>query len=161
MRYFRLDEAHRVLPAVEQHLRDALFHKAECERVHQQLEDMLNHVRMAGGSRIDSGRHQELRTQRDGNVRELQKAMTQIEHLGAVVKDLEIGLLDCMARYQAGTCACAGNWEKRGSRTGTEPRKASAGASRSTMISAQITQGSNFPGSAGRRAELTLFVSAR
>jgi hypothetical protein len=107
MRYFRLEEAERLLPEVEQHLRDALFLKAEYERVDKQVEGILDHVRMAGGARVDSNRHQELKTERDGIVRKLQSAMTGIELTGALVKDLDIGLLDFMARYRGrDVCLC-------------------------------------------------------
>ena len=107
MRYFRLDQAQQVLPAVEQHLRDALFYKAEYERIHRQIEAALDHIRMAGGTRIDPGKHLALRAERDGHARKLQDAMAEIEQLGALVKDLDIGLLDFMARYQGrDVCLC-------------------------------------------------------
>ena len=107
MRYFRLDEAERLLPQVEQYLRDALFHKAEYERIHSQIESVLARIRISGGARVDSGKQLELRTQRDGNVRKLQEAMAQIEETGALVKDLDIGLLDFMARYRGrDVCLC-------------------------------------------------------
>jgi len=53
MRYFRLTEAERALPEVERHLRDALFYKAEYERVHKLIETILDRVRQSGGARID------------------------------------------------------------------------------------------------------------
>lgn len=107
MRYFRLSEAERLLPEVERHLRDALFHKAEYERLHQDIEVTLDRIRTAGGARIDPGRHLALRAERDGNIRKLQEAMDSIEQLGALVKDLDIGLLDFMARYQGrDVCLC-------------------------------------------------------
>jgi hypothetical protein len=107
MRYFRLEEAERLLPEVEQYLRDALFQKSEYERVDKQLESMLDHIRMAGGARVDSARHLELKNQRDTVVRKLQTAMTGIEASGALVKDLDIGLLDFMSRYKGrDVCLC-------------------------------------------------------
>jgi len=107
MRYFRLAEAERLLPQVEQYLRDALFHRAEYERVHGQIEAILSHVRMSGGARVNFSQQTELRTQRDGSMRGLQEAMTQIEQIGVLVKDLDIGLLDFMARYQdRDVCLC-------------------------------------------------------
>ncbi len=107
MRYFRLAEAERALPEVERHLRDALFFKAEYERLHQQIESTLDRVRQSGGARIDPTKQLELRTERDNSVRKLQEAMTEIEQLGALVKDLDIGLLDFMARYEGrDVCLC-------------------------------------------------------
>jgi len=107
MRYFRLAEAERLLPQVEQYLRDALFHRAEHERVHGQIEAILNHVRMSGGARVNFSQQTEVRTQRDGSMHGLQEAMTQIEQIGVLVKDLDIGLLDFMARYEGrDVCLC-------------------------------------------------------
>ena len=107
MRYFRLAEAERLLPEVERHLRDALFHKAEYERVHQEIESTLERVRQSGGARMNPSKQLELRVERDGSVRKLQEVMAEIEQLGAQVKDLEIGLLDFMARYQGrDVCLC-------------------------------------------------------
>jgi len=107
MRYFRLTEAERALPEVERHLRDALFYKAEYERVHKLIETILDRVRQSGGARIDPSKQLELRVERDGNVRKLQDAMAEIEQLGALVKDLDIGLLDFMARYEGrDVCLC-------------------------------------------------------
>jgi len=107
MRYFRLAEAERLLPEVEQHLRDALFYKAEYERVHKTIETTLERVRQSGGARLDPGKQLALRVERDGHVRKLQEAMAEVEQLGVQVKDLDIGLLDFMARYNGrDVCLC-------------------------------------------------------
>lgn len=107
MHYFTLDQAQRLLPAVERHLRDALFHKAEYERIHRDIESTLERVRQSGGARMDPERQRALRSERDANARKLQDALSEIEQLGALVKDLDIGLLDFMARYQGrDVCLC-------------------------------------------------------
>jgi hypothetical protein len=107
MRYFRLAEAERLLPEVERHLRDALFYKAEYERIHRQIEATLERVRIAGGARLDPRQQLALRAERDASVRKFQAAMESIEQLGVLVKDLDIGLLDFMARYQGrDVCLC-------------------------------------------------------
>lgn len=107
MRYFRLAEAERLLPQVEQHLRDALFYKSEYERVHRDIEGALERIRQSGGARPDPGKHLAMRAERDGFVRKLQEAMEGVEELGALVKDLDIGLIDFMARYQGrDVCLC-------------------------------------------------------
>jgi hypothetical protein len=107
MRYFTLTEAERALPAVERFLRDALFHKAEYQRAHTELEETVQRVRMSGGSRVDPTAMQALRTSRDRAVKGLQNAMDEIEDAGALVKDLDIGLLDFMTRYRdRDVCLC-------------------------------------------------------
>ena len=45
MRYFTLAQAERALPAVERFLRDALFHKAEYQRVHTTLDETVQRIR--------------------------------------------------------------------------------------------------------------------
>ena len=107
MRYFKLAEAERLLPEVERLLRDALFYKAEYERTHTAIETALDRIRQSGGARVNPGQHLAARAERDGHVRKLQEAMSEIEQLGALVKDLDIGLLDFMARYQGrDVCLC-------------------------------------------------------
>lgn len=107
MRYFTLADAERALPAVERLLRDALFHKAEYQRAHTALEETAQRVRVSGGARIDPGAMQTLRTSHDSSVTALKRALEQIEEAGALVKDLDIGLLDFMTRYQdRDVCLC-------------------------------------------------------
>ena len=107
MRYFTLDQAQRLIPEVERHVRDALFHKAEMQQAGQEMERTFDHVRVSGGARLDPGRQLELRSRRDASVKALQKALGAIEEVGALVKDLDIGLLDFMTRYKSqDVCLC-------------------------------------------------------
>ena len=107
MRYFTLDEAQRLIPEVERHVRDALFHKAEMQQAGQEMERTVDRVRVSGGARLDPTRQRELRSRRDSSVKALQKALGAIEETGALVKDLDIGLLDFMTRYRSqDVCLC-------------------------------------------------------
>jgi hypothetical protein len=107
MRYFTLAEAERALPAVERFLRDALFHKAEYQRAHTTLEETAQRVRISGGSRVDPGAMRALRASHDNSVKALKHALEEIEEAGALVKDLDIGLLDFMTRYRdRDVCLC-------------------------------------------------------
>lgn len=107
MRYFTLPQAESLLPEIEEHLRDALFHKAEFQKEEEILKAKLKRVRMSGGARVDPGEHLALRARRDSHVKELRTAMEAIEATGALVKDLDIGLLDFMTRYRdQDVCLC-------------------------------------------------------
>jgi hypothetical protein len=107
MRYFTLAEAERLLPEVERHLRDALFHKSEYQKAHHELEQTTHRVRLSGGARINPGRQLELRARRDTSAAALKEALGEIEQSGALIKDLDIGLLDFMTRYhQQDVCLC-------------------------------------------------------
>jgi hypothetical protein len=107
MRYFTLEEAERLLPEIERFLRDALFHKAEYQKAHEELERMTQRVRMSGGSRLNPNSVLALRGRRDTSVAALKNALDEIEQAGVLVKDLDIGLLDFMTHYRdRDVCLC-------------------------------------------------------
>ncbi len=106
-RYFTLAQAERLLPDVERSLRDALFHKAEAQKAHQELEQTSERIRTSGGARVDPGQHLAMRAQRDTSAAALKEALEQIESTGALVKDLDIGLIDFLARFKdRDVCLC-------------------------------------------------------
>jgi hypothetical protein len=106
-RYFTLTQAERLLPEVERSLRDALFHKSEAQKAHQELEQTSERIRTSGGARVDPGQHLASRARRDTSAAALTEALEQIESTGALVKDLDIGLIDFLARFQdRDVCLC-------------------------------------------------------
>ena len=106
-RYFTLGQAERLLPEVERALREALVHKAEAENAHGELQQASDKIRMAGGSRVNPTRMLAMRARRDSSAEALQEALEQVEETGALVKDLEIGLIDFLARFQErDVCLC-------------------------------------------------------
>jgi hypothetical protein len=115
-RYFTLPQAESLLPEVERFLRDALFHKAEALKAHKELEETSERIRMSGGMRVNHGQIQATQTRRDSSAAALKTAMDQIEEIGAQVKDLDIGLIDFICRYQdRDVCLC---WKLGESRIG-------------------------------------------
>jgi len=106
-RYFTLEEAEQKLPEVEQALREALLHKAEYQKASDQLEKDLERIRSAGGSRVNPGPLLALRSTRDTSAVALKAALERIEEAGAMVKDLDIGLIDFLAQYRGqDVCLC-------------------------------------------------------
>ena len=106
-RYFTLAEAQLQLPAVERALRDALFQKSEYQKAAQELDRITERVRVSGGARVNPGEMLSLRARRDECVRCLRRALDTIEELGAMVKDLDIGLIDFLALYRdREVCLC-------------------------------------------------------
>jgi hypothetical protein len=106
-RYFTLAQAERLLPEVERSLRDALFHKSEAQKAHQELEHISERIRSSGGARVDPGQHISLRTRRDTSAAALKEALEEIESTGALIKDLDIGLIDFLARFHdQDVCLC-------------------------------------------------------
>jgi len=138
-RYFTLRQAEGLLQQVEQSLRDALFHKAEAEKAHRELEQASDNIRMAGGSRVNPTKMLGLRARRDTSAAALKDALEQVEETGAQVKDLNIGLIDFLSRFQDRDVCLCWKLERRGSTSGTAWRKGSRGANRSTMRSATGT----------------------
>jgi len=106
-RYFTLAEAEQKLPEVEQALREALLHKAEYQKASDQLEKDLDRIRSAGGSRVNPGPLLALRSTRDTSAVALKAALERIEEAGAMIKDLDIGLIDFLAQYRGqDVCLC-------------------------------------------------------
>src|SRR6267154_5803132 len=106
-RYFTLQESERLLPEVERALREALLQKSEYEKADKELDAFTERIRMSGGAVVNRGQHLATRARRDTSAAALKEALTQIEQLGAVVKDLDIGLIDFMAVYQGReVCPC-------------------------------------------------------
>ncbi len=107
MRYFTLPEAQRALPEVERHLREALFHKTESQKAQEDMDRTIERVRSSGGARVNPSEVHATRARRDTSMAALKEALEEIEQAGALVKDLDIGLLDFMSRYRdRDVCLC-------------------------------------------------------
>ncbi len=115
-RYFTLNQAERILPEVEQTLRDILFHRAEVVEADRELEQTSERIRTLGGVRIDPGGISALRTRRRASLTAMQEAVEALDRMGAQLKDLDIGLIDFPARFQnQDVCLC---WKLGESRIG-------------------------------------------
>jgi hypothetical protein len=106
-RYFTLEQAERNLPEVERLLRDALYHKSEAQKAHDELEGQTQRIRMSGGVRVDHGKLLDMQSRRDSSTSALQKALEGVTELGAQVKDLDIGLIDFPTLFdEREVCLC-------------------------------------------------------
>src|SRR5579884_4284886 len=106
-RYFTLPEAEGLLPEVERYLRDALFHRDEAVQAHKQIEEATDRIRVMGGVRVQPGQMLALRAKAETSTAALRSALEQVEETGALVKDLDIGLIDFMSRFQdRDVCLC-------------------------------------------------------
>jgi hypothetical protein len=105
--YFTLSESEKLLPIVERALRDAIFHKAEYQKASQELEEGSQRIRMSGGSQVNRGEILSTRERRQNSALALKEALDQIEQTGALVKDLDTGLIDFLTRYhEREVCLC-------------------------------------------------------
>jgi hypothetical protein len=106
-RYFTLGESEKLLPKVERALRDAVFHKAEYQKADQELDGSIRHIRASGGAQVNRGEYLASRARRDTSAAALKEALDTIEKTGAVVKDLDSGLIDFLSMYRGReVCLC-------------------------------------------------------
>ena len=93
-KYFSRQEAEELLPVVGGCLGEALEHKKKIEERDEVLSRAAARIMALGGSIPALEELSVKRTEREGFVAELQKAVTQIQEMGCVVKDLDMGLVD-------------------------------------------------------------------
>ena len=106
-RYFRLEEASKLLPRVEPAVREAVQLKGEFESSDQELKETSRNITMMGGARVDPGKVLAVRQQRDSSAKRLQVLLDEIDEIGAQVKDLSMGLLDFPTMYKGEeVCLC-------------------------------------------------------
>jgi hypothetical protein len=101
-RFFNLEEAERLLPALEKLLRAARQSKQELEATDETLNQARNRVMQLGGSLPERTVLAQRRLEREQFVAQLQAALQQISESGVLVKDLDTGLVDfpCLLNNQ-------------------------------------------------------------
>src|SRR5947207_13052124 len=93
-RYFTLKQAQRLIPQVERLLRDALFHKHEFQKSYDELQRTTDRIRASGGSQVNPSALISVRARRDASASTLKQLLDELEETGALIKDLNIGLID-------------------------------------------------------------------
>jgi hypothetical protein len=99
-KYFTRDQAQRLLPKVEDAIRDALFVKADFQEADQALRSATRAILMSGGMNVNRDRLLAIRSRRDSAATKLQELLESIQEQGCIVKDLDIGLLDFPTLYR-------------------------------------------------------------
>jgi hypothetical protein len=106
-RHFTLSESEKLLPKIERALRDAVLHKAEYQKADEELDASLRHIRTSGGAQVNRGEYLASRARRDTSAVALKEALAIIEETGALVKDLDMGLIDFLSMYRGQeVCLC-------------------------------------------------------
>jgi len=93
-RRFTLHSAERLLPEIESGLREAIASKAAFEEAQNQLQAVAQRVMMLGGVLVDREKIQHYKLRREQQGRNLKTAVHNIQELGCIIKDLDIGLVD-------------------------------------------------------------------
>jgi hypothetical protein len=97
-RYFRIEQAERLLPEVRVAIEKAIEARKHYESSEQQLQRALQRIAMLGGSIADRDSIAAERTRRDESGKALNEAIEQIHSFGCLVKDLDMGLIDFPTR---------------------------------------------------------------
>ena len=93
-RYFTLDEAHALLPQVQQSLDEALAVKVSLDEAESGLRKVAEKVIFAGGVLLDRAKVADDFNNRRMLAARLKGIVEGIQAHGCVVKDLDVGLLD-------------------------------------------------------------------
>jgi hypothetical protein len=99
-RYFTLQQARSLLPAVGKLIREAVQAKARFEEAEQYLHQLGQRILMQGGMSVDTATAESWKAQRQSNGQTLKTTLEKISDMGVQVKDLEVGLVDFPTLYR-------------------------------------------------------------
>ena len=99
-RRFTLAEAQGLIPEVSRLLRDAVSLKGEYQEADQAIQAWMQRITMMGGVLVDRNRAIDTRKRRDTSAASLRSAFEQVQAIGCVVKDLDIGLIDFPTEFR-------------------------------------------------------------
>ena len=95
---FDLERAERLLPQLEQLLRAALEEKKRLSSFGREQAQMIERIILLGGSRMNPARFADSKRAKEESGSRLREVVEEIEGLGCVLKDLDIGLVDFPCR---------------------------------------------------------------
>jgi hypothetical protein len=91
---FTLVQAQSLIPQLDRLLRDAVQAKSEYQAAEQVIQEFTERVMMMGGIAVNRDKAVESRSRRDAAAAQLRASIEQVQELGCVIKDLDIGLID-------------------------------------------------------------------
>ena len=93
-RRFTLTEAQSLIPQVDTLLREAISLKSDYQEAEQAMQAISQRVTLMGGMIVDREQVIDARRRRDSTGARLKTAIEQVQEIGCVIKDLDIGLID-------------------------------------------------------------------
>ena len=96
--FFDLDRAERLLPELDRLLHTALDQKRRLTEYGQEQARIIEGIIVRGGSRVDPDRFRRCKKAKEDAGERLRETVEEIEGLGCLVKDLDIGLVDFPSR---------------------------------------------------------------
>lgn len=97
---FTLAEAESLIPDVDRLLRQAVDLKAGYAMAEKRVDNFQERIVLMGGMTIDRAKVREAKERRDEAAAGLRSIIEQVQELGCVVKDLDIGLVDFPTTFQ-------------------------------------------------------------
>ena len=95
---FDLGKAQRLLPQLEGLMRSVLDEKKRLDDFGKEQAQQLERIIVLGGCHVDLERFTECKKGKEQSANQLREAAEEIEELGCLVKDFEIGLVDFPSR---------------------------------------------------------------
>jgi hypothetical protein len=93
-RFFTLHDARGELPRVERAIRDAVLSRSRYEEADKSIQTLTQRIMIMGGLLVDRAIAEETNSQRERSAERLKSALEEIQEIGCVVKDLDVGLVD-------------------------------------------------------------------
>ena len=91
---FTLAEAESLIPNIDRLLRQAISLKSEYAKAERAVEGYTERIMVSGGMLLDRDEVLRARKQRESAAERLRAAIEEVNQIGCVVKDLDIGLID-------------------------------------------------------------------
>lgn len=103
MKTFTLEEAQALLPLLESLLKRAMEAKGAAQAAEAELNDLARRIYFTGGMRVDVAEVARRRASVEAHLQRMRESVTEVETIGAQVKDLETGLIDFPCRLDEET----------------------------------------------------------
>jgi len=97
---FTLAEAQSLIPSVDPLLRKAIEKKADYEEAERVIQSFTQRILLMGGLVVDRAPVLAARDRRNRAGEKLKETIEEIQQLGCVLKDLDIGLVDFPTEFR-------------------------------------------------------------
>jgi hypothetical protein len=91
---FTLAQAQSLIPRVDRLLREAIALKPGFIDAERALQSFNERIMLMGGMTVDRDRFLQVKVRRESEAERLRNAVEQLQDLGCLVKDLDMGLVD-------------------------------------------------------------------